>query len=200
MSNYAGRPKWSAFDTDLSHANIWQNATNTISGHYPGTISALGLSHPVVAQKGDVIYDVIMLKLVMDTDVMVAAFDSPNGASRQVLLDVLDGKARLALSTPLILEYEAVLTRPKVLAMTGLTVAETLSVLDEVASVCAPVTFDYHWRPAAADPNDDLVLETAINGVAEVIATFNAKHLATAAHRFGIAVERPALVLRRIRL
>ncbi|HYC05293.1 MAG TPA: putative toxin-antitoxin system toxin component, PIN family [Azospirillaceae bacterium] len=139
-----------------------------------------------------------MIRIVIDTDVMVAAFESANGASRQVLMHVLDKRAELVLSTPLMIEYEAVLTRPAVLARSGLTPAEVYEVLDELASICVPVGFDYRWRPAARDPDDDLVLETAVNGTAAVIATFNVRDLASAGSAFGIQVERPAQVLRRI--
>jgi hypothetical protein len=61
------------------------------------------------------------------------------------------------------------------------------------------VAFDYRWRPVARDADDDLVLETAVNGNADAIASFNVGDMAAGAARFGIAVERPASVLRRIR-
>lgn len=140
-----------------------------------------------------------MLRLVLDTDVMVAAFDSPTGASRQLLMDVLDGRGQLLLSTNLLLEYEAVLTRPAVLAMVGIEAEAVRAVLDELAGVCIPVALDYRWRPVAADPNDDMVIETAINGGASVIATFNLGDMRAGARSFGLAVERPATVLRRLR-
>src|SRR5215469_10031909 len=94
-------------------------------------------------RSSDVIYDIIMLKVVLDTSVMVAAFDSPRGASRQLLLEILDGRAVLLLSTSLMLEYEAVLTRPTVLQMIGIEAAEVIDVLDELAAGCQPVVFDY---------------------------------------------------------
>ncbi|MDA8253369.1 MAG: putative toxin-antitoxin system toxin component, PIN family [Rhodospirillales bacterium] len=141
----------------------------------------------------------MVLRVVLDTDVMVAGFTSATGASRQLLLAVLDGKLRLLLSTPLLLEYEAVLTRPKVLAMAEVTATEVVAVLDELAGLCVPVAFDYRWRPQAQDPDDDLVLETAVNGGADVIATFNIADMAAGARRFGIPAERPGLVVRRIR-
>ena len=82
------------------------------------------------------------LRLVLDTDVVVAGFASAAGASRRLLLAALDGEVRLLLSTPLLLEYEAVLTRPPVLAMAGVTAEEVLAVLDGLAGGCAPVAFD----------------------------------------------------------
>ena len=139
------------------------------------------------------------LRVVLDTDVVVAGFASAAGASRRLLLAALDGKARILLSTPLLLEYEAVLTRPAVLAMGGVSVEEVLAVLDELAGACAPVAFDYRIRPGARDPDDDLVLETAVNGGADAIATFNVADMRDGAARFGIPAERPGAVLRRIR-
>ena len=139
-----------------------------------------------------------MLRLVLDTDVVFAAFHSPAGASRRLLLEILDGKALLLLSATLMVEYEAVLTRPGNLKKFGIGVADVLSVLDEIAGLCVPVAFDYRWRPGAADPDDDLVLETAINGAANAIASFNLADMRAGAVPFGITVERPVDILRRI--
>ncbi len=147
----------------------------------------------------DVIYDIMTLRLVLDTDVMVAGFASAGGASRRLLLAALDGEVRLLLSTPLVLEYEAVLTRPSVLEMAGVSAEEVLAVLDALAGVCVPVAFDFRIRPGARDPDDDLVLETAVNGGADAIATFNLADLRDGAARFGIPAERPGAVLRRMR-
>lgn len=138
------------------------------------------------------------LRVVIDTDVMVAAFVSGAGASRRLLLAALDGEISLLLSTPLLIEYETVLTRPAMLHLAGVTVADVVDVLDELAGLCSVVAFDYRWRPQARDPDDDLVIETAVNGGADVIASFNVADMADGARRFGIVVERPALVARRI--
>ncbi|CAO3404536.1 hypothetical protein [Azospirillum palustre] len=97
------------------------------------------------------------------------------------------------------IEYEAVLTRPGNLAKFGIAVPDVLGVLDEIAALCIPVAFDYRWRPGASDPDDDLVLETAINGSADAIASFNLADLAAGASSFGIPVERPKDILRRLR-
>ena len=130
---------------------------------------------------------------------MVAALESVAGASRQILLHALRSEMHLLLSTSLMLEYEAVLTRSEMLKRSGLSTADVIAVLDELARICVPVAFDYRWRPVASDDDDDFVIETAINGGAEVIASFNARDMKRGAARFGIAVERPALVMRRIR-
>ncbi len=140
-----------------------------------------------------------MIRIVIDTDVLVAAFESPSGASRQLLLDVLDGRFLLLLSTALVVEYESVLTRPRRLARSGIGFAEVVEVLDELAGLCVPVAFDYRWRPSGADADDELVVETAINGQADVIATFNLRHMHQAAANFGIRAQRPGPLIRRMR-
>jgi hypothetical protein len=60
------------------------------------------------------------------------------------------------------------------------------------------------WDPDAdlvsrGAPIHNLVLETAVNGGADVIATFYLADLRDGAARFGIPVERPGEVLRRMR-
>src|SRR5271155_635565 len=103
-----------------------------------------------------------MLRVVLDTDVMVAALQSDRGASRALLLALLRQEAGLVLSTSLMVEYESVLTRPAVLERAGLSIAEIIALLDAIAGVCIPTEIDFRWRPSARDPNDDHVLETAI--------------------------------------
>ena len=48
------------------------------------------------------------------------------------------------------------------------------------------------------DPDDDLVLETAVNGKADAIVTFNLFDFQRAGTMFGIDVERPGEALRRM--
>jgi hypothetical protein len=60
-----------------------------------------------------------MKAYLLDTDVLVAAFRSDTGASRQVLEAARARRFDLLLSVPLMLEYESVLTRPEHLAASG---------------------------------------------------------------------------------
>lgn len=53
-----------------------------------------------------------ILRVVLGTDVVVAVIRSERGASRQLLLEALDGNYTLLVSTTLWLEYEVVLTDP----------------------------------------------------------------------------------------
>lgn len=138
------------------------------------------------------------LRLVLDTNVIVAAVTSAHGASRRLLLAAAEGRVTMLLSTPLLLEYAAVLNRPGVLAMAGATPEDISALLDGIVDLSTQVLLDYRWRPQARDPDDDMVLETAINGSAAVIASFNVADIQAGARRFGIAVERPGTVERRL--
>ena len=136
---------------------------------------------------------------MLDTDVVVAALRSDQGASRQLLLAALNKHFDLVLSVPLILEYEAVLTRPDHLAASRISRAEIGQVLDDLAAVADPVKITFRWRPNLPDPDDDMVLETAVNGNADAIVTFNVRHFEPASRSFDCAVLLPRQALQQIR-
>lgn len=137
--------------------------------------------------------------IVLDTDVVVAGMRSDRGASRQLLLAALDRRITLLASVPLVLEYEAVLTRPEHLKEIGLSAEEVNEALDAIVAVVEPVALRFLWRPRLKDPADETVLETAVEGGADSLATFNVRHLAEAAMEFGIRASPPGAVLRAIR-
>ena len=136
---------------------------------------------------------------MLDTDVLVAALRSSRGASRKLLLAALDRKFELLLSVPLMLEYEAVLTRPEQLAACALSSEDVGRVLDDLASVARPVSLSFRWRPKLPDPNDDMVFETAANGNADAIVTFNRRDFEGTTKNFDCAVILPREALEQIR-
>jgi putative PIN family toxin of toxin-antitoxin system len=141
----------------------------------------------------------VAVSYVLDTDVIVAALRSDRGASRQLLLAALNQRFELLLSVPLILEYEAVLTRPQHLDAFGLSSTEVGRVLDGLAAVARPVRLAFRWRPRLSDPDDDMVLETAINGSASAVVTFNQRDFAPGTKGFSCAAILPATALQQIR-
>ena len=96
------------------------------------------------------------------------------------------------------LEYEAVLTRPENLKAFGLSARDVQRFLDSLTLLIIPVTPFFLWRPQLRDAADEHVLETAVNGGADAIVTFNHRHFQTAATRFGIATFKPGDALKRI--
>jgi putative PIN family toxin of toxin-antitoxin system len=141
----------------------------------------------------------VALAFVLDTSVMVAAFRSSEGASRQLLLAALDRRFDLLLSVPLLLEYESVLQRAEHLSASGIGRRDVERVLDDVASIARPVRLSYRWRPQLQDAKDDMVLETAVNANADAVITFNEKDFRGLTERFGCRVLVPRAALRELR-
>jgi putative PIN family toxin of toxin-antitoxin system len=130
---------------------------------------------------------------------MVAALRSDRGASRRLLLAALERKVMMLVSVPLMIEYEAVLKRPEHLDVIGVTSDEIDTLLDALASVIEPVQLRFLWRPTLKDPSDEMVLETAVNGRADGLVTFNLRHLGQAAREFGMRADIPGAIWREIR-
>jgi hypothetical protein len=69
------------------------------------------------------------------------------------------------------------------------------AILDAVAAVAEPVRLRFLWRPQLKDPADEMVLETAVNGIADRLVAFNLRHLKPAAKKFGIVADHAARCL-----
>jgi predicted nucleic acid-binding protein len=105
-----------------------------------------------------------------------------------------------ALVTPaLFLEYEAVLKRAEQRIVHGMSLTEVDGFLSALASASEPVEVSFQWRPQLADPNDEMVLEAAVNGVADALVTHNVKDFVKGAARFGLRVLRPGELLKELR-
>jgi len=135
----------------------------------------------------------------LDTSVLVAALRSPSGASGLILEAVLGGYLRPLVSVPLVLEYEAVLTRPEQLKAPGFTAAEAIRIVKAFCQMGEPVHLAYLLRPGLRDPDDEFVLETAFHGRADVIVTFNRRDFEPAASSLGIEVILPYEALKWVR-
>jgi len=138
------------------------------------------------------------MRLVLDTAVMVAAIHSDLGASRRLLVAALEGNFTMLVSVPLFVEYEAVMTRAEHLMVSRLSAQDVGIVLDAVAAVAEPVQLVFLWRPILNDADDDMILETAVNGRADGIVTFNRRDFAAATGRFGVKVLRPSEAVNRM--
>jgi putative PIN family toxin of toxin-antitoxin system len=134
-------------------------------------------------------------KIVLDTNVLVAGLRSRHGASFRLLQLLGTGRFEVAISVPLVLEYEDVLMRH--VRMVGFDETEIAAVIDYLCAVGQRQRIYYLWRPFLRDPKDDLVLELAVAAICEGIVTFNAKDFA-GVDRFGLWVMTPRQFLVRI--
>ena len=70
--------------------------------------------------------------------------------------------------------------------------------VDAVIAIAKPIKIHYLWRPQLRDPSDEMVLETGVNGQANLLITFNVRDYRTAPARFVIEVLAPREAVERI--
>ena len=138
------------------------------------------------------------MRLVLDTNVVVAALRSPTGASAALLNRALNGDFTMLISVALVLEYEATCSQPAQRSASGLTGDEVRTVITALCRVGEHVDVWFLWRPLLRDPADEMVLEAAINGRADALVTFNRRDFGDEPGRFGVALLSPQEVLKRM--
>ncbi len=137
------------------------------------------------------------MKLVLDTNVVVAGVRSRTGASNPLLLAGFRRRFAWYCSVPLFYEYEDVLNRAEFLLATGMTRVQIGEFLTDIAATVVPIGIDFQWRPQLKDPGDEMVLEAAINCGAAIV-THNTRDFGVVPARFGLDLLTPAEALRRI--
>ncbi len=135
------------------------------------------------------------MRFVLDTCVIVAAVKSRTGASRVLIEPAVTGEIEFVLTVPLVNQYEEVLYRPenRVNEWADNHLAKLISSLLDAAKWIDP---HFSFRPTLQDEGDELVLEAAINGNADIV-TFNVRDFKPAS-RFGIRVLRPSEILQEL--
>ena len=111
------------------------------------------------------------MRVVLDTNVLVAGLRSRKGLSYQLLANLTALPIELCTSVALVLEYEAVLKRP---GTVPLTVEQIDTFLDFLCAHTQHLRINYLWRPFLNDPDDDMLLELAVNANATIV-THNLK-------------------------
>lgn len=134
-------------------------------------------------------------RIVIDTNVFISALRSRRGASFK-LLSMLGGSAfDISVSVPLVLEYETLAKRQaRVLGLDASTIDD---ILDYVCQVAGRREIFFLWRPFLKDPNDDLVLELAVESESEFIITYNRRDF-VGIETFGIKVLTPKELLQKL--
>ncbi|HMD97764.1 MAG TPA: putative toxin-antitoxin system toxin component, PIN family [Terriglobia bacterium] len=137
---------------------------------------------------------------MLDTNVVVAALRSPNGASAALLTAARQGRATLLATVALALEYEAVCRQAEHRLASGLSDRDVDIFLDALIALAEPVETHFMWRPQLRDPGDEMVLEAVANGGADALVTFNVRDFGIAPSHFGVEVLLPREAIRRIKL
>lgn len=132
---------------------------------------------------------------MLDTACLVTAVRSSSGAAGEVLRRIFKKQVELLMDLKISLEYRDVALRPKHLMVSALDQSEVLELIEALEAFATPVEIVIKTRPLSSDPNDDMVLDLAMNGGADALVTYNTKHFSGPGKRYGIAVVSPAQLL-----
>jgi len=114
------------------------------------------------------------MRIVIDTNVLVSALKSRHGASYRLVSLLPSDKFSIAISVPLLFEYEGVLERGNL--QSEITKADISDFIDFLCYVGYRQNIFFLWRPFLSDPSDDLVLEVAVAAGCDAIITYNKRH------------------------
>jgi uncharacterized protein len=112
-----------------------------------------------------------MIRVVLDTNVIVSALLQPLGPPAAVFLLVAGGEVQLCISASVYAEYEEVIRRPR-LARDEEVIAATLQIVREKGFWVRPT----ETIKACSDSDDDIFLECAHAACADYLVTGNLKH------------------------
>ena len=135
-------------------------------------------------------------RIVIDTNVIIAAMRSQRGTSALLLSLLGEERFEIHLSVPLVLEYEDVLLRQR--DRLGLTIDDVDKLVD---SLCAlGVRHEYihfNWRPSLPDERDEHILDLAVKGQCAAIITYNVRDF-VGVEQFGLRAISPQTFLREL--
>ena len=140
------------------------------------------------------------IKVVVDTNVLVAGLISGKGPNREVLRHCLLGELQPFVGNALYLEYQDLLNWEPIQLLCKQTSVSLIEFLDGFAQVCTPIDARYLWRPNLKDEADNHLVELAIAAGATYIITNNTADFARAELiQLGYEVITPEHLLRLIK-
>ena len=124
---------------------------------------------------------------------LVSAFTSASGASREVLRRVLKREVKAVISIALFNEYEAVLARDETQTRCPLTLSEQTELFDAFLNCTTMVELYFAWRPNLIDEADNHVMELAVAGSPCTLITHNLKDFRYSELKFpAVVIASPA--------
>ena len=109
------------------------------------------------------------MKAVMDTNVLVAALRSRRGASFEILRRLRIGEWQSVLSNHLLYEYEEILKRQA--PDLGLSLEDVDQLLSAICARSEECLLSHSWQPVLVDPDDEPLVQLAIESDALRIVT-----------------------------
>jgi len=137
------------------------------------------------------------MKVVLDTNVLVAAARSRRGASFALISSIPAPEFQPCLSVGLYAEWQEVLTRPENLPP-GRTADDALRFLRYLAAQSHLSEIHFLWRPFLPDADDDMVLELAFAVGCRHLITHNVKDF-HGSEQLGVTAVTPRDFLNLIR-
>lgn len=113
--------------------------------------------------------------VTLDTNVILAALLSQSGSSYLILKLIIEEKLKIALSTPIVLEYDDVLRRKKILEKLSITSDQVEDVIDLLVLLADKYFIYFRLRPNLLDENDNLFVECAFTSNSHYLITSNTK-------------------------
>jgi len=136
-----------------------------------------------------------MAKVVLDTNILFSALRSRQGASFKLLQLVGTGKYDIAISVPLVVEYEDALMR--LVDSSRIRKSDVGAVLDFICAEASHQDIFFLWRPLLRDPKDDHVAEVAVAANCSHVITYNLKDFGSL-EQFGLSVVTPLEFLKEL--
>ena len=144
------------------------------------------------------------MRIVVDSGILVRGSAKAIGPARQLLLQIKQGPHTLILSPFVLEEVRRVLRYPrmqKLFALTENEIESYIQFLQEASELVSPVVSN---PVVPADPTDDPVVYTAVDGRAEVLCAMDRDFYAPAVVAFcsqrGIEVMNDVELLQRLRM
>ena len=114
-----------------------------------------------------------MIKVVIDTNVIISALLNPDRTPALIISLILDGQLKICLSDAIFKEYREVLGRPKFSKMDRGAIRQLFSLFKKIGLWVDPVE---KIDLIKTDPDDNIFLECAQEACADFIVTGNIKH------------------------
>lgn len=135
------------------------------------------------------------MRILLDTNVIIAGFLSRKGPPGQLLQGGVEGRFELVTSQTQLDELQRALAYPKLRnRINSVQVQDFVANIDVIATVVASVV----TVSVSPDPDDNLILAIAIDGEADLIVSGDKPHMLALREVEGIPIVTPREALNRL--